>query len=281
MSSNLEYYVRQAKSGDRQALETLVSQIQDKIYGLALRMLNNPQDAEDEGQEILIKVITHLSNFREESAFTSWVYRIACNHLLTKRKQKNDQMKMTFDLLAEVGFSQTEDHHALTISGPERGVLLEEVRMGCMQCMLSCLEKEMRIVFIFGEQYGVTSKEGAFILDITPEAFRKRLSRARTLMQTFMMNHCGLVDEKKPCRCHIKAAQLVKQDQIPSGKNSIVKKAGVEKSREKLELHLKELSEIDRTVAMYRNYPEYQSPDSFPTIVRDLIKSKQYSLFID
>ena len=56
MTSNLEQYVRQAKNGDRQALETVVCRNQDKIYGLALRMLGNPDDAEDEAQEILIKV---------------------------------------------------------------------------------------------------------------------------------------------------------------------------------------------------------------------------------
>lgn len=62
-------------------------------------MLGNPDDAEDETQEILLKVITHLSSYREESAFSSWVYRIACNHLLTERKRKNEHMGMTFDLL--------------------------------------------------------------------------------------------------------------------------------------------------------------------------------------
>lgn len=76
MASNLEQYVRQANNGNRQALETVVSKISDKIYGLALRMLNDLQDAEDETQEILIKVITHLSDYREESAFSSWVYRV-------------------------------------------------------------------------------------------------------------------------------------------------------------------------------------------------------------
>ena len=186
---------------------------------------------------------------------------------------------MTFGLLEEMISDQTEANHTLTISGPERGVLLEEVRLNCMQGVLSCLEKEMRIVFILGEQYGVTSKEGAFILDITPEAFRKRLSRGRKLMQTFMLKHCGLVDENNVCRCHKKAAKEVEQGLTPPGKKSIVKKAGVEKSRAKLEVHLKELSEIDRTVAMYRHYPEYQSPDSFAYIVRDLIDSRQYSIF--
>jgi RNA polymerase sigma factor (sigma-70 family) len=87
MASNLEHHVSQAKNGNKRALETVVRRIQDKIYGLSLRMLGNPEDAEDETQEILIKIITHLSGFREESAFSSWVYRIACNHLLTTRSR--------------------------------------------------------------------------------------------------------------------------------------------------------------------------------------------------
>jgi DNA-directed RNA polymerase specialized sigma24 family protein len=91
MASNLEHDVRQAKKGNKQALETVVGNIQERIYGLALRMLGNAEDAEDETQEILIKVITHLSDFREESAFSSWMYRVACNHLLTTRKRRNER----------------------------------------------------------------------------------------------------------------------------------------------------------------------------------------------
>jgi RNA polymerase sigma factor (sigma-70 family) len=71
MASNLEYHVRQAKNGSKQALEHVVESIQGKIHGLAMRMLGNDEDAQDETQEILIKVITHLSTFREESAFNT------------------------------------------------------------------------------------------------------------------------------------------------------------------------------------------------------------------
>ena len=83
MGSDLERLVEAAKEGDKKALETLILKIQDKIYGLALRMLYNPSDAEDASQEILLKIITHLGTFRGESAFTTWMYRVAVNHLLT------------------------------------------------------------------------------------------------------------------------------------------------------------------------------------------------------
>ncbi len=162
MGSNLEHHVRQAKNGDQQALEMVVCCIQDKIYGLALRMLRHPEDAEDAAQEILIKVITHLSDFREESAFSSWVYRVACNHLLTTRKQKSARMEITFDAIHEMMTSVTNTTSSLNITGPEKDLLLEEVRFGCMQSVLTCLEREVRIAVILGEFYGVTSKEGEF-----------------------------------------------------------------------------------------------------------------------
>lgn len=280
MVSNLEQYVRQANNGDRQALETVVCRIQDKIFGLALRMLGNPDDAEDEAQEILIKVITHLSDYREESAFSSWVYRIACNHLLTARNRKNERMRMTFDLLEGWFSTEPENANPLTISGPERDVLLEEIRLDCMQGVLACLDKEMRITLILGELFGVTSKEGAFILGITPEAFRKRLSRGKKSMQDFMLKHCGIVNENNACRCHKVAGNKLKSGLTNSAKRSFVKKEEAAKGRADALAHLKELNKIDRTVSMFRRYPEYQSSDSFMNIVKGLIDSGNYKIFM-
>ena len=92
MALPLKEMVKQAKNGNRAALEQLILRIQDKIFGLALKMLGHPEDAEDATQEILIKVITSLSGFRGESAFETWMYRISSNHLLTTRKRKSETM---------------------------------------------------------------------------------------------------------------------------------------------------------------------------------------------
>lgn len=276
MDSNLEQYVKQAKNGNLKALEEVVCDIQKKIYGLALRMLGHQDDAEDETQEILIKVITHLSDFREESAFSSWVYRIACNHLLTVRKKRVERMGLTFDLLEESVSAGLENTDPLTALGPERDVLLEETRVGCMQGVLVCLERDLRIAVILGEQYGVTSKEGAFILDITPELFRKRLSRGRKRLQNFMHKNCGLVNTRNACRCHKQAGGFLKNGLIDM---VFVKKENASKGRSEAVAHLGELAEIDRAVAMYRHYPEYHTPESFTFIIKDLINSGKYKFF--
>jgi len=78
--------VDRAISGDRKALEELLVGVQDIVFNLSLRMLGSPHDAEDASQEIYIRIITGLSTFKKESAFSTWVYRIATNHLLNYKK---------------------------------------------------------------------------------------------------------------------------------------------------------------------------------------------------
>ena len=82
----LEALAEQAKAGSKEAVEEILIEIQDMVINLSLRMLGTIHDAEDASQEILIKVMTHLSGFRGESAFTTWVFSIATNHLLNYKK---------------------------------------------------------------------------------------------------------------------------------------------------------------------------------------------------
>ena len=75
---DMERLVDLAASGNRDALEELLGDVQDMVFNLSLRMLGTVPDAEDACQEILIKVMTHLSDFRKESRFSTWVFRICC-----------------------------------------------------------------------------------------------------------------------------------------------------------------------------------------------------------
>ena len=77
--------VEKAVSGDRKALEELLTGIQDPVFHLSLRMLGSIPDAEDATQEILLKVMTHLSSFRGESAFTTWA--VSYTHLDVYKRQ--------------------------------------------------------------------------------------------------------------------------------------------------------------------------------------------------
>jgi RNA polymerase sigma factor (sigma-70 family) len=82
----IENLIKEAVNGNKTALEGVVASIQDNIYYLSLRMLANPDDAQDATQDILIRVITKLSSFRFDSKFNTWVYRVASNYLITEKK---------------------------------------------------------------------------------------------------------------------------------------------------------------------------------------------------
>ncbi|MFZ4813049.1 MAG: RNA polymerase sigma factor [Phototrophicaceae bacterium] len=100
MDEAINEWVVQAQNGSKEALEAVVRQTEGYIYNLALRMLQVPMDAEDATQEILIKMVTHLHSFRAESAFTTWMYRIACNHLLTMQKRTPNRQTLSFEALS-------------------------------------------------------------------------------------------------------------------------------------------------------------------------------------
>ena len=75
--------------GNGKSFEEFVKIFQPKVFALSLKFLWNPEDAEDATQEILIKVITNLGGFRRESKLSTWVYRIAANHLINFKKITN------------------------------------------------------------------------------------------------------------------------------------------------------------------------------------------------
>lgn len=96
-NEELQALVEKATAGDKKALETLIAGVQDIVFNLSLRMLGTFADAEDATQDILLKMITHLSSFRGDSAFTTWVFSIAVNHLKTYRKHMFAHYPLSFE----------------------------------------------------------------------------------------------------------------------------------------------------------------------------------------
>ena len=74
--------VHRATGGESEAVSEIVRALEKPVYGVALRMLNDPHDAEDAAQEALIRIVTRLAQFRGESRFATWAYRIAVRRIL-------------------------------------------------------------------------------------------------------------------------------------------------------------------------------------------------------
>ncbi|HYB95431.1 MAG TPA: RNA polymerase sigma factor [Vicinamibacterales bacterium] len=198
-AATLEELARRAVEGDRDALDGVVRELQRDVYGLALRMLWNREDAEDATQEILVRVVTRLAQFDGRSKLRTWVYRIAVNYILDVKKSPVERMHLNFQAFAD------DLADGLASDGPtdaERSLLIEEVKIGCTLGMLQCLDRPHRLAYVLGEILELPGPEAAEALDITPELFRKRLQHARTAIETFTRAHCGLVSDTAACACH-------------------------------------------------------------------------------
>lgn len=200
-----------AAQGDARALEALVSRHQPWVFALALRMLGNRSDAAEASQEVMLKIVTRLSQYRGESRFRTWAYRLAANTVLDAAKARSRRTRNFSEFAAELDAVGNGPLLLPTELDPDRALLLEETRMRCMTGMMLCLSPEQRLVYILGDLFDVNSTLGAELLEIQPATFRKRLARARADIGHFVFEHCGLVNPDNPCRCPGKTSRLMKQ----------------------------------------------------------------------
>ncbi len=252
----------QAVGGDAQALAELVRRHQRWIYNLSLRLVLSPADAEDLSQEALVRIVTRLAQFQGRASFATWAYRIVVNCFLDGKRRKMEQAVRSFE-----AYGQELDSLALEPlvlppwQEPERQVMVEDAKVGCMLGMLLCLSREQRLAYVLGEVFETPSAVAAEILGVSPAAFRKRLERARRDLTGFMNDKCGLLRETNPCRCERKTRAFVAQGWVEPGKPKFTRahvarlKASAPQSSQVL------CSLEERYAALFRQHPLLEGPD--------------------
>jgi RNA polymerase sigma factor (sigma-70 family) len=272
MTDTLEVYVQRAQAGDRDALEQLVRALQTPLYRVCLRMLGEPSLAQDAVQEILILVITRLSEFRGESAITSWAYRIAMRHLLRVRARRR---LIRFESLAEHDLAKPANSISPDVlEHAEQRLLEEEIFVGCTQVMLQCLPPTQRAVFVLGAICELEASEASVILGTSEPAFRKRLSRARAELDRFMAAQCGVADANNACRCRYQVNHNVSLGRL----NPCRLRFAQPTTRTSLEAlgALGEIHALRDALQLYRAQPAFQSPRDHAAQMRRLLDESTY-----
>lgn len=264
--------IEAALAGDKMALEDLIKRHQDWVFNIALAFTGDHQDAADLSQEVLIKAITKLSNFKGDSEFRTWLYRIIKNHFLNLKR--NQKPVLSFEIFA-AGLDRTPDTHLPQVfQGVEKGLLVKEAKLSCMKGMLLCLTPEQRLVYIIGELLELPDTVGAEIMEISRANFRVKLHRVKKDLYSFMQEKCGLINKNNPCRCAKKTAGFIKQGYVDPvhlhfQKNTI---ATIDKViGKKLAAYQDEMMGQYRD--LYQSHPFLKSPD-FLTSIKDLLASK-------
>ena len=274
-NEELQALAEKATAGDKEALEALVTGVQDMVFNLSLRMLGTFADAEDAAQDILLKMITHLSSFRGESLFTTWVFRIAVNHLKDYKKHMFAHAPLSFEFYGDdIKNGKIQDIPDLT-QNVEQDILAEELKMSCTNVMLQCLDMESRCIFILGTMFRIDSRIAGEILEMTPEAYRQRLSRIRKKMAGFLEQYCGAYGGGT-CRCRDRVNYAIQSRRLNPQQLDYTKTNEI--SAETM-LDVKHaMEEIDDLSQNFSFCKAYQSPEHMKCLVQELLNSAQFSV---
>jgi len=178
------------KAGDRVEFSRMVEKYHEMIYRLAIKMLNNPQDAEDVLQETFIKALRGIRNFDGRSSLSTWLYRIATNEaLMLLRRQKPDVISTDEPLETEGGEQepiQIVDWCCL----PEPELMSAEAQRYLGQA-INRLSPNLRAVFVLRDIEGLSTQETAEVLNLSETAVKTRLSRARLGLREDLSGYYG------------------------------------------------------------------------------------------
>jgi RNA polymerase sigma-70 factor (ECF subfamily) len=169
-------FIDEARQGDAAAFERLVREHQDRLYNAVVHVVGCREEAKDVVQDAFVQAFVKLDRFHRNSSFYTWLYRIAFNAAITRRRRRRFE-------------GSVEQHRERTGSEPldpadtpgER--LLREERVGQVQSALAALSEEYRAVLVLREIEGCCYATIAEILNISVGTVRSRLHRARSQLR--------------------------------------------------------------------------------------------------
>lgn len=182
-------WVQLFQAGKEAGFNRLVLKHKDRIYSLCLRFLQNREDAEDCAQETFVKVYHGLKDFRMESMFSSWLYRIAVNTCKNKQMSKPyREAKQNQNLENEVGQGETQAEMSTALVGsvsPEQ-VLENKTRRAAIEAAIGRLPDDQRVLIILRDIEGLSYEEVAETVGLNMGTVKSRLNRGRLQLQEWL-----------------------------------------------------------------------------------------------
>ncbi|SEK81613.1 RNA polymerase sigma-70 factor, ECF subfamily [Atopomonas hussainii] len=176
-SSDDQALIERVQKGDKRAFDLLVLRYQHRILGLVQRFVRDPHEAQDVAQEAFIKAYRALANFRGDSAFYTWLYRIAINtaknYLVSRGRRPPDA-----DVSAEDAEFYEGDHALKDVESPERNLLRDEIEQAVHK-VIRQLPEDLRTALTLREFEGLSYEDIASVMQCPVGTVRSRIFRAR------------------------------------------------------------------------------------------------------
>ena len=184
--------VRAINAGRTERFPELVKRYEQKLYNFGRRMCRDESDAEDLVQDTFLNVYRYLKDFRYETKFKNWLYRVAANTALKKRRRSK------FALEPELPLEELAEREE--VAGPEEvpewarmplDQLLNEELLGILHQAIWSLPEKYRIVAILRDIEEFSTEETAQILNLSPANVKVRLHRARLFLRDKLKGYFG------------------------------------------------------------------------------------------
>ena len=166
--------------GDRRAFEALVRRHERRVFRVTVAILGNTEDAEEAMQDSFLKAFRHLSQFRRDARFTTWLTRIAVNAAIEKRKTRKNFVPLRESENTEEQF--LPKHFEPWKSNPEQVFGKQEIHR-LVEEAIQALPEIYRTAFVLRDVEGLSAEEAAEALGLTVPALKSRLLRGRLMMR--------------------------------------------------------------------------------------------------
>ena len=177
--------VQRCRAGSREAFGELVRRHSPAIIGFAASALSDPSQAEDAAQEIFLKAYRSLGEFRGDSAFLTWLRRIAANHCLDLLRSRGRRPAESLDALVE----REGDGFRRLLAQGSLGPRPEDADL--VRRALAALPDDHRVILVLREVQGLTYAELTEALECSLDAVKSRLRRARQGLEESLRHFLG------------------------------------------------------------------------------------------
>jgi RNA polymerase sigma-70 factor (ECF subfamily) len=180
--------IARLRLGEMSAFDQLVEEYQPLVYALALRVLNDVEDARDATQETFLKIYRHFANFRGEASLKTWICRIAINQARsTERWWRRRHRGNTTSLDAPLGLNDDDDRSLIDClecrnASPEEETLSRE-RGQHIERGLRQLKKDFRVAVILRDIEGLSYEEIAWVTQVSVGTVKSRIARGRDMLR--------------------------------------------------------------------------------------------------
>lgn len=183
--------IRQCQGGDRSAFDTLVRQYEQKAFQYAMRMTRDPDEAADVVAEAFVRVFNAIGNFRSQSAFGTWLYRILTNCYLDHRKKDKSRLNVSLESSVPIESGEVERQIQDTAPGPDEEAE-RTARETAVQSALAQMPDYQKAMLIMYHVENLSYEEISDALDLPLGTVKSRLNRARHALRDLLSSDVEL-----------------------------------------------------------------------------------------